>query len=81
MDRTSYSMAESSELNGVKYLKSHAQVLLNRTGAPNSALFIAQDYLTHLHNLCANRCLNWKKPEQVSRGDTRYFPPADALLL
>ena len=25
-----------AELNGVKYLKSHAQVLLNRTGAPNT---------------------------------------------
>jgi hypothetical protein len=42
-----------AELNGVKYSKSHTQV---------------QDYLSHVHNLSANRQLNWKIPEQVSRG-------------
>jgi hypothetical protein len=57
-----------AELNGVKYLKSHAQVLLDRTGAPDSMWFLAQDYLTHNHNLSANRQINWKIPEQVSRG-------------
>jgi hypothetical protein len=36
-----------AELNGVKYLKSHAQVLLDRTGAPDSMWFLAQDYLAH----------------------------------
>jgi hypothetical protein len=60
----------SAELNGVKYLKSHAQVLLNRTGAPDSMWFVAQDYLPHIHNLSANRQINWKIPEQVSRGET-----------
>ena len=30
-----------AELNGVKYLKSHAQVLLDRTGAPNTMWFLA----------------------------------------
>ena len=34
-----------AELNRVKYLKSHAQVLLDRTGAPDSMWFLAQDYL------------------------------------
>jgi hypothetical protein len=56
-----------AELNGVKYLKSHAQVLLGRTGAPDNLWFLAQDYLSHVHNLSANRQLNWKIPEQVSR--------------
>jgi hypothetical protein len=56
------------ELNGVKYLKSHAQVLLNRTGAPDNLWFLAQDYLSHVHNLNANRHLNLKIPEQLSRG-------------
>jgi hypothetical protein len=46
------------ELNGVKYLKSHAQVLLDRTGAPDNLWFLAQDYLVHVHNLSANRQLN-----------------------
>jgi hypothetical protein len=68
-----------AKLNGVKYLKSHAQVLLDRTGAPDNPWFLAQDYLTHVHNLSANRRLNWKIPEQVSRGDTRHIPYADVL--
>jgi hypothetical protein len=43
-----------AELNGVKYLKSHVQVLLDRTGAPDNLWFLAQDYLSHFHNLSAN---------------------------
>jgi hypothetical protein len=34
---------DSAELNVVKYLKSHSQVLLDRTGAPNNLWFLAQD--------------------------------------
>jgi hypothetical protein len=59
-----------AELNGVKYLKSHAQVLLDRTGAPDNIWFLAQDYIAHVHKLSANRQLNWKIPEQVSSGGT-----------
>jgi hypothetical protein len=59
-----------AELNGVNYFKSHAQVLLDRTGAPDNLWFLAQDYLSHVNNLSANRQLNWKIPEQVSRGGT-----------
>jgi hypothetical protein len=55
-------------LNGVKYLKSHAQVLLYRTGAPDNLWFLAQDYLSHNHKLNAKRQLKWKISEQVSRG-------------
>jgi hypothetical protein len=36
MDRKPHSPWQSpAELNGIKYLKSHAQVLLDRTGAPD----------------------------------------------
>jgi hypothetical protein len=73
-----------AELNGVKYLKSHAQVLLDRTGAPNNLWFITQDYLAYVHNLSANRQLNWKIAEQVSRergGDTRHIPYPDVFLV
>jgi hypothetical protein len=62
-----------AELNGVEYLKSHAQVLLDRTGAPDSLWFLAQDYLVHVHNLSANRQLNCKIPEQVSRGGYQTY--------
>jgi hypothetical protein len=71
-----------AELNGVKYLKSHAQVLLDRTGAPYTLWFLAQDYLAHVHNLSANRQINWKIPEEISRGEnTRHFPYLDGLLV
>jgi hypothetical protein len=61
-----------AELNAVKYLKSHAQVLLDRTEAADNLWFLAQDYLAHVHNLSANCQPNWKMPEQVSRGDQTY---------
>jgi hypothetical protein len=35
-----------AELNGVKYLKSHAQVLLDRTDSPDNLWFLAQYYLS-----------------------------------
>jgi hypothetical protein len=55
-----------AELNGVKYLKSQAQVLLDRTSTPDSLWFLAQDQLAHVQHLSANRELNWKIPKQVS---------------
>jgi hypothetical protein len=45
-------------------------MLLNRTGAPDNLWFLAQDYLSHVHYLSANRQFNWKIPEQVPRGGT-----------
>jgi hypothetical protein len=63
-----------AELNGVKYLNSHAHVLLVRTGAPDNLWFLAQDYLSHVHNLSAYHQLNWKISEQVSRGGHHTYP-------
>jgi hypothetical protein len=60
-----------AELSGVQYLKSHAQVLLDRTGAPDNLWFLAQDYSVHVYNLSANRHLNRKIPKQVSSGARR----------
>jgi hypothetical protein len=64
----------SAELNCVKYLKSHAQLVLDRTGAPDNIWFLAQDYLAHVHKLSANCQLNWKIPEQVSSGGHQTYP-------
>jgi hypothetical protein len=61
---------KSAELIGVKYLKSHAQVLLDRKGAPDNLWFLSQDYLTHVHNRSANSQFKWKIPKQVSGGTT-----------
>jgi hypothetical protein len=63
-----------AELNGVKNLKSHAQALLDTTGAPDNLWFLAQDSLSHVYNLSANRQLNWKIPEQVSGGGHQTYP-------
>jgi hypothetical protein len=55
-----------AKLSVVKYLKSNAQVLLEKTGEKDNLWFPGQDYLSHVHNLSANRQLNWKITEQVS---------------
>jgi hypothetical protein len=62
-----------AELHGVEYLKSHDQVLLDRTGPPDCMSFVAKDYKAHVHNLSANRLINWQIPQQVSRGRTPGF--------
>jgi hypothetical protein len=73
-----------AELKCVKYLKSHAQVLMGRIGELDNLWFLAQDYFSHVHNLSANCQLNRKLPEQVSREDvgyTRHIPYPDVLLI
>jgi hypothetical protein len=55
-----------AELNGVQYLRSHAQVLLDRTGVPGNLWVLAQDYLAHVHNLNAKWLTQLEIPEQVS---------------
>jgi hypothetical protein len=59
------SWKDPAEFNGVKYLKSHDQVLLDRTGSPGNVWFLAQDYLENVHKLSTNSHLNWKIPEQA----------------
>ncbi len=59
-----------AELCGVKYLKNHAQVLMDRVGAPDNLWLLAQEYLCEVHNVCADPSNNWRIPIQVSEGDT-----------
>ena len=59
-----------AELNGVKVLKSHAQVLMDRQNAPPETWFLAQSYLADIHNVCAHPLLQWNTPDQVAGGDT-----------
>ena len=54
-----------TEINDIVHAN---RVLLYRTGVPDNLWFLTQDYLAHVHNLSASRQLNWKIPEQVSRG-------------
>jgi hypothetical protein len=68
------------ELNGVKYFKSHAQVLLDRTGAPDDLWFLAQDYLARVHNISANCQVNCKYQNRYQGGGgTRHIPYPDVL--
>jgi hypothetical protein len=56
--------------------------VLDKTGAPDNLWLLVRDYLAHVHNLSANRQLNWKIPEQLSKGgDTRHIPYPDVLLV
>jgi hypothetical protein len=64
---------QPAELNAVKHLKSHTQVLLDRTGASDNLWF--WEKLANVHNLSANRQVNWKIPEQVSRGGGHQMYP------
>jgi hypothetical protein len=52
-------------------LRSHDQLLLNTTGAPDPMSFLAQDYLAHVHNLGTNRQIDWKISQQISKGEGR----------
>jgi hypothetical protein len=63
-----------SELNGVKYLMSHTQVVLDRAGTPGNLWFLVQDYLSRDHNLGEYHQLNWKILEKVSRGGHQTYP-------
>jgi hypothetical protein len=54
-----------AELNGVKYLKSHAQVLLDRTGEPDNLWFLGQDYLAHVHK---SKCKSSTQLENTRTG-------------
>ena len=67
-----------AEVGGVKYLKEHAEVLMNRTNSPENTWFLCHQYLTQLHNLCANPSINYQIPLQLARGDT---PDISHLLL
>ena len=59
-----------AEMNGVKYLKNHSQVLMDRTNTPPNLWFLCHQYLVDIYNVCAHPQLNWKIPAQVAGGDT-----------
>ena len=67
-----------AEVGGVKYLKDHAEILMNRTNSPENTWFLCHQYLAKLHNMCANPSINYKIPHQMARGET---PDISHLLL
>ena len=66
-----------AEALGVKPLKTGAEQLMNRTGAPNAAWPWAHKYIADVNNHCSTPMLNWKTPISVRHG---YTPDISAFL-
>ena len=63
------------EMNAIKWLKTHVQILLDRTNAPASLWLQAAKYLAQVHNHTAKETLRWEIPLTVRHGDTRDISP------
>ena len=59
-----------AERDGVRYLKSHVEILLNRSGCPTNLWFLAAQYLCVIKNVCADELLGFKSPNNVAIGET-----------
>src|SRR5687768_6357312 len=59
------------ETSAIRYLKSQVQFLLDTTGAPDSAWFLAVQYVADVHNICSDNNLPDKMtPLQYKTGVT-----------
>eukprot|EP00978_Attheya_sp_CCMP212_P040574 scaffold222728_cov27-Attheya_sp.AAC.1 len=65
------------ELNAIKWLKQHAQVLMDRVNAPPDVWLQACTYLADIHNISANDGINDEIPLQRRHGTT---PDISAFL-
>ena len=54
-----------AELRAVKFVKNHSQVLMDRTGAPENCWLLACEYITDVHNVCADESLGCRIPQEV----------------
>ena len=67
-----------AELRAVQWLKQHIQVILNRTGAPESVWLYCAKWLADVHNYASQESLDWKTPWEKRHGHT---PDISAYLL
>jgi hypothetical protein len=66
------------ESGAIRYLKEQVQIVLDQTGAPDSAWFFAAKYVADIHNICSDsRLPNGITPHQMLKGDV---PDISALL-
>ena len=64
------------ESRGIRYLKEHMHVLLDRTGAPDAAWFHAAQYLASVHSILSNPKLpDQMTPKQYRTGVTPDISP------
>ena len=47
-----------AEGGGVRFLKAHTEVLMNRSGLPDNIYFLCHKYICAVHECCANGHLN-----------------------
>ena len=59
-----------AEGRGVRFLKAHAEVLMNRSGCADNLWFLCHEYICCVHERMANEHLNWETPIQKSGEDT-----------
>ena len=59
-------LQNSAEKGGVRFLKLHAEVLMNRFGCPNYLWYTCHDYICTIHESGANEHFNWETPLQKS---------------
>ena len=64
-----------SELRGVKFVKDHTDVLLDRCNAPEKVWFYASMYVAQVHNICADESLGWEVPMTKRHGTTVDISP------
>ena len=50
------------ETSAIRYLKGQISALLDRTGAPDSAWFVAAAYIADVHNICSDSSL----PDEIT---------------
>ena len=62
-----------AETNGVRFLKPHAQVLMDRAGTPASLWFLAHRYVADVYNVTSHELLKWQTPAQVQGGIHRTY--------
>ena len=64
------------ESHGIRYLKQHIHILLDRTGAPDAAWFHAAQYLAGIHSILSNPNLpDQMTPKQFCTGYTLDISP------
>src|SRR6478735_3122830 len=54
LTETYYTQQNPVESSAIRYLKSQTQVLMDTTGAPDSAWFLAIQYVADVYNICSD---------------------------
>ena len=65
----------SVESRAIKWLKEASLVLMNRLGVPGPLWYYMVRYLADIHNICADKHLNWMTPLEKRTGITPDISP------